>query len=169
MQLLHNARDAQGAADDLNEWKEISNMIYCLIPHRHRVRFPLLRCRAAHWHYHSAILSSAASLRSSSSGPPRSSLLCVRSPDFSTSAVSHKTDPSSFCYFGFPCWPLSHPSLETSLHPSSPVHVAGAASSWLCAPTDVPAVPLLPAPLSHLCDTFSSRLVVGISGSSHFT
>lgn len=90
MQLLRNARDAQGPADDLSEWKEISNMIYRLITHMHQVRFCLLRCGSAHWHYHSAILSSAASWRSS---PPP---CCAYSAlDFSTRAVSHKTDLSS--------------------------------------------------------------------------
>lgn len=128
MQLLRNARDAQGPADDLNEWKKISNTIYHLIPHRHRVRFCLLWCGAAHWHYHSAILSSAASLRSSPLGHRAASCSAYSAPDFSTRAVSHKPDLYSFYYFGFPWWPLSHPVLETSLYPSSLVHVPGTAS-----------------------------------------
>lgn len=73
---------------------------------------PCATGRVAHWHYHSAILRSTASLRSSSPGPPHSSLLCFFSSGFQE---LQPTKQISFCYIGFYCWLLSHP-IETSLH-----------------------------------------------------
>lgn len=69
MQLLRNETDARGVADDLNEWKKTSSVTYCLIPHGHPLRPGLLRCRAAHGHCRSALLSPTASLRSCSVPP----------------------------------------------------------------------------------------------------
>lgn len=61
--------DARGVADDLNEWKEMSSVIYCLISRGQPLRPGLLRCRAARGHRRSALLSPTASLRSLSVPP----------------------------------------------------------------------------------------------------
>lgn len=101
--------------------------------------------------------------------PTHSSLLCILSPHFSTSAVSLITVLSFCCYFGFPCWPLSHPILETVIVsiPAPVVHLQGAAS-FSSAPPQM-------SSLSLCCQTssphlhgylFLSHLVIGSSGSS---
>lgn len=46
MRLLHHAKDAQGAADELNEWEKKSNMICYLFPHGHGVCFHVLQSQS---------------------------------------------------------------------------------------------------------------------------
>lgn len=131
MQLLCTyARGAQGAGDDLNEWKEISitrvegNKQHDLLPYPPWVSsvFPLAELPTGT----TTVPSSAPQPHCTPPlGNPTAPCSTSSALDFSTSAVSHKTDLSSFCYFGFLCWPFSRPSLETSRHRNSLVHVPG--------------------------------------------
>lgn len=121
-------------------------MIYYLIPHGHGVCFHVLQARVAHWHYHSAIRRSTVSLRSSSPGPPQSSLLCFFSSGFQ---VLHPTKQTSFCYFGFSCWLLSHP-IETSFH-HAPLSMNEEQHPLSCAPPQMFSLSLCCQPPSLIC------------------
>lgn len=124
------------------------------------------RRRVAHWHYHSAILRSTASLHSSSPGLPHSSLLYFFSSGFQ---VLQPTKQISFCYFAFSCWLLSHP-IETSLH-HAPWSMNRSSTLLALHLHRCPHCPSAASPpLSFLHGyLFLSPVVIGSSGSSHFT
>lgn len=128
--------------------------------------FPCATGRVAHWHYHSAILRSTASLRSSFfPGLPPSSLLCFFSSGFQE---LQPTKQISFCYFGFSCWLFSHP-IETSLH-HAPWSMNEEQHPLSSAPPQMSSLSLCcHPPPSHLHGYLILSLVISSSGSSHFT